>query len=181
MVDLFLVALLKRHGSDSILMLAAGHPGRRIGSMIEGRSLHTANPVLRQSIILTSCTALSLAAIGACIGVAWLSLGIFLSWKIVPHSHEGAMAIRGIFAAIAVFVHGYIRISTPRLFLLVLLMIFPTLIGLVGVPSDYVLMPLADVLDWTACATDWCISCEILVPHIDGQWSVTFGQLGSAA
>jgi hypothetical protein len=48
------------------------------------------------------------------------------------------MAIKGIFVAIATFFHGYVRISTPRLFLLVLLMMFPTLIGLVGPPVGHV-------------------------------------------
>lgn len=41
------------------------------------------------------------------------------------------MSIRAVFVVIALFVHGYIRSSTPRLYLLVLLMIFPVLIGLV--------------------------------------------------
>ncbi|KAI5845750.1 hypothetical protein DFP73DRAFT_476901 [Morchella snyderi] len=40
------------------------------------------------------------------------------------------MSIRAVFVVIALFVHGYIRSSTPRLYLLVLLMIFPVLIGL---------------------------------------------------
>ncbi|KAL7276539.1 hypothetical protein RUND412_000462 [Rhizina undulata] len=45
------------------------------------------------------------------------------------------MAIRAMFMVIALFVHGYVRNSTPRLYLLVLLMIFPVLIGLTAIQT----------------------------------------------
>ena len=41
------------------------------------------------------------------------------------------MTIRATFLTISVFVHGYVRSSTPRLFILVLLMVIPVVIGLV--------------------------------------------------
>ncbi|KAG0640730.1 hypothetical protein HOY80DRAFT_1116319 [Tuber brumale] len=40
------------------------------------------------------------------------------------------MTIRATFLTISVFVHGYVRNSTPRLFILVLLMVIPVVIGL---------------------------------------------------
>ncbi|KAF8537599.1 hypothetical protein BDD12DRAFT_744544 [Trichophaea hybrida] len=40
------------------------------------------------------------------------------------------MGIKAVFLVIASFIHGYVRLSTPRLFLMVLLMIIPVLIGL---------------------------------------------------
>ncbi|KAI5821204.1 hypothetical protein BZA77DRAFT_238452 [Pyronema omphalodes] len=40
------------------------------------------------------------------------------------------MGIKALFVIIASFIHGYVRLSTPRLFLMVLLMIIPVLIGL---------------------------------------------------
>ncbi|CUS15563.1 unnamed protein product [Tuber aestivum] len=85
------------------------HPGRRLGSMVES---------------------LMLASIGASIGIGWASLAVYLGSLVHPHSERGMMAVRATFLTIALFVHGYVRSSTPRLFILVLLMIIPVVIGL---------------------------------------------------
>lgn len=69
---------------------------------------------------------------GCTLGVAWACLGTYLGSLAYVRTPHGAMAIRAVFIMIASFVHGYIRISTPRLFILVLLMLIPTLIGLVS-------------------------------------------------
>ena len=47
------------------------------------------------------------------------------------------MGIRAIFLTIAMFVHGYIRSATPRLFVMVLLMAVPVVIGVVSLLPSY--------------------------------------------
>jgi hypothetical protein len=74
-----------------------------------------------------------MATVGVSIGVAWASLGVFLSSLAFQHNICAAMGIKAVFLAIASFAYGYIRLSTPRLFLLVLLMIIPMLTGLVRI------------------------------------------------
>jgi len=85
----------------------------------------------RRSRILTLSEALAMASVGATLGVGWASLGTHLSSLIYERNPHAAMAIKAVFLLIASFVHGYVRLSTPRLFLMVLLMILPVLIGLV--------------------------------------------------
>jgi hypothetical protein len=72
-----------------------------------------------------------MATAGASVGVAWACLGTFLSSLAREHNPNAAMGIKAVFLVIASFVHGYVRLSTPRLFLMVLLMIIPVLLGLV--------------------------------------------------
>lgn len=96
----------------ALLTPPKGHPGRRLGSMVES---------------------LILAAIGACIGVAWASLATYVGSLLHESNVPGMLAVRAVFVTVALFVHGYVRSSTPRLFIMVLLMIFPVLIGLVRV------------------------------------------------
>lgn len=74
-----------------------------------------------------------MATVGASIGVGWASLGTYLSSLVYDQYPYAAMGIKAIFLTIASFVHGYVRLSTPRLFLMVLLMIIPALIGLVRI------------------------------------------------
>jgi RsiW-degrading membrane proteinase PrsW (M82 family) len=84
-----------------------------------------------QRIIDSPLPALILAAVGALIGVAWTTLATYLGSLVHASNPQAMMSIRAVFVVIALFVHGYVRSSTPRLYLLVLLMIFPVLIGLV--------------------------------------------------
>lgn len=77
--------------------------------------------------------ALILAAIGACFGVAWASLATYLGSFLRESNVTAMLGIRAAFLTIALFVHGYVRSSIPRLFIMVLLMILPVLIGLVRV------------------------------------------------
>ena len=79
---------------------------------------------------LNSGAALTMASVGAVLGVGWASLGTFASSLIQERNPYAAMGIKAVFLLVASFVHGYIRLSTPRLFLMVLLMIVPVLIGL---------------------------------------------------
>lgn len=81
--------------------------------------------------MLSGLTASVLAAVGASIGIVWASLATYLGSLVHPRSERGMLAIRAIFLTISLLVHGYVRSSTPRLFILVLLMVFPVVIGLV--------------------------------------------------
>lgn len=74
--------------------------------------------------------ALILALAGALLGMAWSSLGIYLSSLVHERNPPAGYAIRGIFLAIALLFHGFIRSATPRLFLLVLLLIIVSVVSL---------------------------------------------------
>ncbi|KAF8434433.1 hypothetical protein BGX38DRAFT_1219730 [Terfezia claveryi] len=85
-----------------------GHPGRRLGGMIE---------------------ALVLGLIGISVGTGWATLGTYLGSMYYKSNPSVTMGIRAIFLTIAMLVHGYIRSATPRLFVMVLLMAVPVVIG----------------------------------------------------
>jgi len=61
-----------------------------------------------------------------------MSLGVYLGSLFHLQNPDAALGIRAVFLAIAMFVHGYVRSNTPRLFIAVLLMAVPTLLGLVN-------------------------------------------------
>lgn len=87
--------------------------------------------------------ALAMAALGASIGIAWSTLGTYLSSFCHENNLVAEQTIKAIFVTFAAFAHAYIRSSTPRLFLLVLLFIIPVLIGMTapsksGVSSAFV-------------------------------------------
>ena len=74
--------------------------------------------------------ALVLALCGTLLGVAWSTLGIFLGSLIFPGNPPAAYAIRGVFLAIAMMLHGFLRSRTPRLFIFVLLLIIVSVVSL---------------------------------------------------
>ncbi|RDL33819.1 Uncharacterized protein BP5553_08187 [Venustampulla echinocandica] len=86
-----------------------GHPGRRFGTMAE---------------------ALVLVLAGALIGIGWSMLGIYLSSLVYEENAPAAYTIRGIFLAIALLLHGFLRSHTPRLFLFVLLLVIVCVVSL---------------------------------------------------
>lgn len=86
-----------------------GHPGRRFGQMAE---------------------ALILAVSGTVIGVAWSILGLYLGSLVIKDNPPAAYAIRGVFLAVVVLIHGYLRSRTPRLFIFVLLLIIASVVTL---------------------------------------------------
>ncbi|RYP07409.1 hypothetical protein DL764_002544 [Monosporascus ibericus] len=92
-----------------------GHPGRRFGEL---------------------CEALILIILGAFVGMAWSSLGLYLSSLVVDSNLDAACGIRAIFFALAVILHGVLRSSTPRLFLFVFLMLAVSIIGLTGTATS---------------------------------------------
>jgi uncharacterized membrane protein YgaE (UPF0421/DUF939 family) len=88
-----------------------GHPGRRFGQMAE---------------------ALILTLLGTLIGTAWSTLGIYLSSLIYGTNEPAAYTIKGLFLVVVVFSHGFLRSHTPRLFVMVLLMIIVSVVSLTG-------------------------------------------------
>ena len=86
-----------------------GHPGRRFGQMAE---------------------ALILVLSGTILGVAWSLLGIYLASLVIKEDPPAAYAIRAIFLAVVVLLHGYLRSKTPRLFVFVLLLVIVSVVSL---------------------------------------------------
>ena len=87
------------------------HPGRRFGTMTE---------------------ALVLAVAGTALGLAWSLFGIYLGSLVIHENPPAAYAIRGLFFAIAILFHGFLRSRTPRLWTFVLLQILVSTITLCG-------------------------------------------------
>ena len=86
-----------------------GHPGRRFGQMAE---------------------ALILVLSGSVLGMAWSVLGIYLSSLVMEENQPAAYAIRAIFLAVVVLIHGYLRSRTPRLFIFVLVLVIVSVVSL---------------------------------------------------
>ncbi|ETS82366.1 hypothetical protein PFICI_04242 [Pestalotiopsis fici W106-1] len=102
MISLGLVpAVIQVYGRSTYLgpmVTVFGHPGQRFGQMAE---------------------ALFLIFFGTAFGLGWSTLGLHLSSLIYDTNISAAYAIRAIFFALAVILHGLLRSSTPRLFLFV--------------------------------------------------------------
>lgn len=90
------------------MMTVFTHPGRRLGQLVES---------------------LSLALAGAFLGVGWSTFGVYLSSLFILSNPPAGYAIRGIFLAIGLLLHGYLRSRTPRLFMFVLLLVIVCITG----------------------------------------------------
>jgi hypothetical protein len=101
-----------------------GHPGRRFGQMME---------------------ALVLAVLGTLIGTGWATLGIYLSSLVSETDSAAAYTVKGVFLLVVLVIHGYLRSHTPRLFIMVLLMVIVTVVSLTG-PSTEVTTTLVTTL-----------------------------------
>lgn len=88
-----------------------GHPGRRFGMMAE---------------------ALVLAVCGTMLGIAWSIFGLYLSSLVYDHNSAAAYTIKGLFLAVALLFHGFLRSNTPRLFIMVLLLVIVSVVSLTG-------------------------------------------------
>lgn len=86
-----------------------GHPGRRFGMMAE---------------------ALVLAVGGTLLGIGWSMFGIYLSSLVYEGNSPAAYTIRGIFLAVALLFHGFLRSHTPRLFIFVLLLVIVSVVSM---------------------------------------------------
>lgn len=87
------------------------HPGQRMGTMIE---------------------ALFLLLFGTGLGLAWSIFGLYLSSLVYDHNEPAAFAIRAVFLLVAVLVHGYVRSSSPRIFLSVAFLLIACIVVLLG-------------------------------------------------
>ena len=92
-----------------------GHPGRRFGMMAE---------------------ALVLTVSGTLLGIGWSMLGLYLSSLIYHTNSPAAYTIRGLFLAVALLFHGFLRSHTPRLFIFVLLLIIVSVVSLTSVATE---------------------------------------------
>ena len=88
-----------------------GHPGRRFGQLVE---------------------ALILVLLGALLGLAWSLLGLYLASLTIAADPPSAYAIRGVFLAVAVIIHGYFRSYAPRLWVGLLLLVLVSIITLLS-------------------------------------------------
>jgi hypothetical protein len=102
-----------------------GHPGRRFGTMAE---------------------AIVLALAGTLIGVAWSTLGVYLSSLLFSHDVPAAYAVKGVFLAVALLVHGFLRSYSPRLFIFVLLLIIVCVVNLTGTATAISRMMVTQIL-----------------------------------
>lgn len=92
-----------------------GHPGRRFGMMAE---------------------ALVLAISGTLLGIGWSMLGLYLSSLIYHTNSPVAYTIRGLFLAVSLIFHGFLRSHTPRLFIFVLLLVIVSVVSLTSVATE---------------------------------------------
>ena len=92
-----------------------GHPGRRFGMMAE---------------------ALVLAVSGSLLGIGWSMFGLYLSSLVYHTNTPAAYTIRGLFLAVALMVHGFLRSHTPRLFIFVLLLVIVSVVSLTSVATE---------------------------------------------
>jgi hypothetical protein len=107
-------AVVAKYGNATYLAPIAtvfGHPGRRFGQMAE---------------------ALILTLLGTLIGAAWSTFGIYLSSLVYGTNEPAAYTIKGLFLVVVVLSHGFLRSHTPRLFIMVLLMIIVSVVSLTG-------------------------------------------------
>ncbi|KAI1081828.1 hypothetical protein F5B20DRAFT_535492 [Whalleya microplaca] len=104
-----LPAVIAVYGRSTYLGAMAsvfGHPGRRFGQMTE---------------------VLILILLGVFVGIAWSSLGLYLSSLAYKTNVEAAWAIRAVFFALALVLHGVLRSWAPRLFMFVFFLLLVTL------------------------------------------------------
>jgi hypothetical protein len=87
------------------------HPGQRMAKMIE---------------------TLLLIITGALLGLGWSILGLHLSAITMETNAPGASSIRAVFLLVAVLIHGFVRSSTPRLFVSVWLLLVVSATTLMG-------------------------------------------------
>lgn len=92
-----------------------GHPGRRFGMMAE---------------------ALVLAISGTLLGIGWSMFGLYLSSLVYHTNSPAAYTIRGLFLAVALLFHGFLRSHTPRLFIFVLLLVIASVVSLTSVATE---------------------------------------------
>lgn len=96
------------------MVVVFAHPAQRMGVMIE---------------------TLAMIVLGSVLGVSWSILGLYLANLVIETHSSAAYTIRALFLLAAVLFHGFLRSSSPRLFLFVLFFLIPA-IQSIGVPSN---------------------------------------------
>ncbi|KAG6035745.1 hypothetical protein E4U40_001919 [Claviceps sp. LM458 group G5] len=89
------------------MVVTFAHPGQRMGIMVES---------------------LLMIVFGFFLGLSWSLLGMYLSSLVEEASPAAAYTIRAFFLLGCVVLHGYVRSSSPRLFNLVLFLLFGALL-----------------------------------------------------
>lgn len=102
-----------------------GHPGRRFGQMAE---------------------ALILVLSGTLLGVAWSTLGVYLGSLVIEEHPPAAYAIRALFLAVVVLIHGYLRSKTPRLFISVFLLVLVSVVSLTSTARSVTRLAVTNIL-----------------------------------
>lgn len=88
------------------MTVAFAHPGQRLGVVIE-------------NIIMI--------IFGSGLGLSWCILGLYLASLVYDDNKPAAFTIRALFYLACILLHGYIRSSSPRLFLFVLFVMLPAI------------------------------------------------------
>ncbi|KAI8689925.1 hypothetical protein LRP88_13772 [Fusarium phalaenopsidis] len=101
------------------------HPGQRMGTMIES---------------------LLMLLLGSLLGLGWSLFGLFLSSLVFERNEPAAYAIRAMFLLVSVLVHGYVRSSSPRVFLFVAFLLIASIIVLLGGAHEVTLTVFTNVL-----------------------------------
>ncbi|RFU78756.1 malate transporter, aliminium toerance [Trichoderma arundinaceum] len=96
------------------MVVAFAHPGQRMGVVIE-------------NIIMV--------IFGSALGLSWSMLGLYLASLVYDTNKPAAFTIRALFYLACTLLHGYLRSSSPRLFLFVLFVILPP-ITMLTVPTE---------------------------------------------
>lgn len=89
---------------------------------------------------------LLLIIIGTFVGLGWSHLGLYLSSLAAETDASGASSIRAVFMLIAVLVHGFIRSSTPRLFVSVWLFLVASASTLMGKATEVSLSTFTNII-----------------------------------
>ena len=121
-------------------MTVFAHPGRRVSQLT---------------------VTLSLALAGVVVGSVWSFVGIYLSSILIQSHPSAAYSIRGVFLAIALMIHGFLRSQTPRLWVFVLLLIVVCLINFTTTSTQITPMFVTQLL-----YPVWMASGVILVVNI---------------
>jgi hypothetical protein len=93
------------------MVVVFAKPGQRMGLMIES---------------------LASVFIGSVMGMAWGLLGLYLSGLVIDTNAEAAFTIKGVFLLVATLFHGYLRSTSPRMFVLLVWLVIVCFMMLLG-------------------------------------------------
>ena len=78
-----------------------------------------------------------LTLVGTVTGVGWSTLGVYLSSLLFSHDASAAYAVKTVFLAIALLVHGFLRLYSPRPFISVFLLINVCVVNVMGTLGEF--------------------------------------------